>query len=92
MQNVKCKIQNEGMDERPYFFIIYKVNTIILHFAFCIQHSGNSPVNYNLSSCIKYSISFSKTFCKTFDFFPILEYNISATRSDSRGRMPKGSG
>ena len=30
------------------FFMIYEVNTIILHFAFCIQHSGNSPVNYNL--------------------------------------------
>ena len=44
-------MQNEGMDERPYF-IIYEVNTIILHFAFCILHSGNSPVNYNLTSGI----------------------------------------
>ena len=74
------------------FLIIYEVNTKILNFAFCILHLGDSPINYNLSSYSKYSISFSKTFCKTFDFFPVVEYNISATRSDSRGRMPKGSG
>ena len=31
------------------FSIIYEVNTIILHFLFCILHLGNSPINDYLS-------------------------------------------
>ena len=38
------------------------------------------------------SIAFSERFCKTFDICPILQYNISATKPDSRGRRPKGRG
>ena len=41
---------------------------------------------------VEYSISSYKRICKTFDFFAIVEYNISATGSDSRGRRPKGRG
>ena len=38
------------------------------------------------------SIAFSERFCKMFDIWDNLEYNISATRPDSRGRWPKGRG
>ena len=38
------------------------------------------------------SISLLKRFCKTFDNSTRMRYNIPATRSDSRGHMPKGSG
>ena len=51
-----------------------------------------SKVNDHLHFQLKYSISFLKRICKTFDFFASVEYNISATRLDSRGRRPKGRG
>ena len=39
-----------------------------------------------------FSISLPKRICKTFDNSLFVGYNIVATGSDSRGRMPKGSG
>ena len=53
MQNVKCKIKNNGMGLTPMFLIIYEENTKILNFAFCILHLGDSSINYNLYFCTK---------------------------------------
>ena len=38
------------------------------------------------------SISLPKRICKTFDNSLFMGYNMGATGSDSRGRVPKGSG
>jgi len=42
MQNVKCRMQNNGIGIRLYIFIISAGNTIILYFAFSILHSGTA--------------------------------------------------
>ena len=41
MQNSKCKVQNCGVSFGNDFIIIGEADTIILHFAFYILHSGN---------------------------------------------------
>ena len=41
MQNPKCKVQNYGVSSGNNFKIIGEADTIILHFAFYILHSGS---------------------------------------------------
>ena len=55
-------------------------------------HRIHLPFSNDTSFHVHTVYRFSKEFARIFDIWLSVEYNISATRSDSRGRRPKGRG